>query len=347
MKSYRFFLLVVGALSLANAKSNPVARPLDIFFLNMDGGASTLIVTPFGESILIDTGSLRPKLRDAERINRATQAAGLKQIDHLITTHFHTDHFGSISDLAEMIPIKSFYDKGVLPPEKDSDWFRELYPLYRQVTNGKLKTLKAGDDLPLKNDPGKKLPALRLHCLAAEKKVEGFTGDIDAPVDGYEIRSPDESDNARSIALLLTYGKFTFFAGGDITWNVEHHLVHPKNLIGQVDLYQVTHHGLDQSNNPLLLQAITPTVCVAMNGPQKGIEPNTFKNLRQLPSLRAIYQIHFNTQFGEAGNAAAEFIANPQGSQKAEWIKASVHPEEGIFSISIGEGGDERVFPIL
>ncbi len=346
----RLFLLVLFAFAivcLGYAETNPIAKPLDIYFLDTGGGASTLIVTPFGEAILIDTGSLRPKLRDAERIYQATQAAGLKQIDYLITTHFHTDHFGGISDLAKMIPIKSFYDKGALPPEKDADWFHELYPLYQQVTNGRLKTLKAGDDLPLRNDPEKKLPSLRLHCVASEKKVEGFSGDIDAPVEGYEIRNADESDNARSIALVLTYGKFTFFAGGDITWNVEHHLAHPKNLIGQVDLYQVTHHGLDQSSNPVLLRVIAPTVCVAMNGPQKGIEPNTFKNLRQLPSVRAIYQIHYNTQFGEAGNAPSGFIANPEGSHKADWIKASVHPEEGTFSISIGEDGAERVFPIL
>ncbi len=346
----RLFLLVLfafGIVCLCYAETNPIAKPLDIYFLDMGGGASTLIVTPFGESILIDTGSLRPKLRDAERIYRATQAAGLKQIDYLITTHFHTDHFGGISDLAKMIPIISLYDKGALPPEKDSDWFCELYPLYQQVTNGKQKTLNLDDDLPLKSDPEKKLPSLRLHCVASEKKVEGFAGDVDAPVAGYEIRNADDSDNARSIALLLTYGKFSFFAGGDITWNVEHHLAHPKNIVGQVDLYQVTHHGLDQSNNPVLLRAITPTVCVAMNGPQKGIEPNTFNNLRQLPSVRAIYQIHYNTRFGEIGNAAPEFIANPQGSQRGEWIKASIHPEEGTFSVSIGNEGAKRVFPIL
>ena len=139
----------------------------------------------------------------------------------------------------------------------------------------------------------------------------------------------DDTDNARSIALLLTCGPFKFFAGGDITWNVEHHLVQPANRIGKVDLYQVTHHGWDLSNNTLLLKALDPTVAVAMNGPRKGIQPRTFQDLTALPNLKALYQIHFNTEHEGRYNTKPEFIANPKDNpNQGEFIKASVQADK-------------------
>ncbi|MCX8038858.1 MAG: MBL fold metallo-hydrolase, partial [Candidatus Sumerlaeia bacterium] len=319
---------------------------LDIYFLDMVGGGSTLIVTRLGESFLIDTGSLLPANRDADRIFRATQCAGLKQIDCLITTHFHSDHFGALHPLSQKIPVKKFMDKGAWMPENERKAVEKLIPLYQEVTGGKVEVIKAGDDIPVKNDPSGKLPPIRLHCVAAEKKVVGFDGDIDAPVAGFEIRPADDTDNARSIALVLRYGRFDAFLGGDITWNVEHHLAHPKNIVGEVDVYQVTHHGLDLSNNPVLLKALNPTVCIAMNGPRKGIQPNTFAALRQLPAMQALYQIHFNTQYGEAGNTAPEFIANYKDPNAGEFIKVSVDAAQGIYTVSIGEKGTPRTFSI-
>jgi len=342
-------LCFIACSCLTKPKTHKTDEPLEIYFLDMLGGGSTLIVTPLGQSVLIDTGSRQPEHRDANRISRACEDAGLKQIDFLLTTHFHTDHFGGILELSKRIPICTFLDKGALPPEheQDTDWFRELYPLYQQATWGNAKPIRAGDDnIPLKNDPTATFPPIRLHCIASEKKVEGFDGDIDAPVPGFEFKKPDLSDNARSIALVLTYGGFTFFAGGDITFNVEHHLAHPVNRIGKVDLYQVTHHGLDQSNNPLLLKALSPTVCVAMNGPTKGIQPNTFKFLNALPSVKAIYQLHYNTLYGDKGNTSPQFIANKNDPQKGRYIKASIYPDKGIFTISIDRDGPIQTFTI-
>lgn len=323
-------------------------KPLDIYFLDMVGGGSTLIVTPLGESVLIDTGSLEPKHRDADRMYRACQDAGLKQIDYLVTTHFDVDHYGGILELSKRIPIKCFIDNDT-PPERvrARQLFRKLNPLYEQATKGKTKLLGAGEDIPLKNEPRGRIPAMRLHCVASQKRVEGFDGDVDSAVEGFEMTKPDTSNNAGSIALVLTYGDFKFFAGGDITLNVEHYLVHPANRIGKVALYQVTHHGLDMSNNPVLLKALSPKVCVAMNGPRKGIQPRTFRELKLLPSVEAIYQIHYNTQYGDDGNTSAEFIANPKDNpDKGEYIKASVYPEKGIFTISIGSAGPTRIYPI-
>jgi beta-lactamase superfamily II metal-dependent hydrolase len=342
-------LILAASYCLAEPRIHKTDKALEIYFLDMEGGASTLIVTPLGESVLIDTGSREPMHRDAERILRACKEAGLEKIDYLVTTHFHLDHFGGILEISKKIPIQTFLDKGTLPPkdEQDTDWFRELYPLYQQATKGKTQTIRAGDDVPLKNDPAGNLPAIRLYCVAVGKKVEGFDGDVDAPVGGFEIRKPDPEDNAGSIALVLTYGDFVFFASGDITFNVEHHLAHPVNRVGKVDLYQITHHGLDLSNNPILLKALSPTVCVAGNGPDKGIQPNTFKALKSLASVKAIYQIHYNTRYGPEGNTDPQFIANPpQDPQKGRYIKVSVQPQKNTFSVSVQPDGETKSFPI-
>ncbi len=339
-------LVLFVVLSPARAQE---PRPLDIYFLDMLGGGSTLIVTPLGESVLIDTGSLRPEHRDADRILKACEDAKLKQIDYLVTTHFHSDHFGAILEVSQRIPVRCFMDKGTRAPAGDGDnrWSKDLYPLYEQATKGNVKTIHTGDDIPLKNDPAGKVPPLKLHCVASDKKVEGFDGDIDAPVQGFKMESADESDNARSVALLLTCGSFKFFAGGDITRNVEFHLVQPVNRIGKVDLYQVTHHGWDLSNNELLLKALAPTVAVAPNGPRKGIQPQTFKSLTALTGLKALYQIHYNTEHEGQYNTKPEFIANPkENPNKGEFIKASVQPDKGAFTIQIGPIGEKRTYTI-
>ena len=323
-------------------------KSLDIYFLDMVGGGSTLIVTPAGESVLIDTGSLEPKHRDADRMHQACKDAGLAQIDYLVTTHFDVDHYGGILELSKRIPIKCFIDNDT-PPEniRKRQSFQKLNPLYEQATKGKTKLLGAGEDIPLKNEARGKRGAVRIHCVASQRRVEGFDGDIDAAVEGFEMDRGDTSNNAGSIALVLTYGNFKFFAGGDITLNVEHHLAHPVNRVGKMDLYQVTHHGLDRSNNPVLLEALSPTVCVAMNGPRKGIQPRTFGVLKGLPSVKAIYQIHYNTQYGDKGNTGVEFIANQKGDRdKGQYIKARVYPEKGIFTVSIGPDGAPRTYQI-
>jgi len=349
MKRILIAFAIVSCIFFNHALANEKIRgTLDIYFLDMVGGASTLIITPLKESILIDTGSLEPKHRDAGRIYQACRYADLKHIDYLITTHFHSDHFGGILELAEKIPIKCFMDKGALPPrhEQDNERFKKLYLLYQQATKGNTVPVRAGYDFPLRNDTDDRIPPIKLHCVASEKQIEGFDGDIDAPVEGFVMKKPDRTDNARSIALVLSCGRFQFFAGGDITWNVEHHLAHPVNRIGQVDLYQVTHHGLDHSNNPVLLKAMNPKVCVAMNGPKKGIQPDTFRALKALPGVEAIYQIHYNTLYGDEGNTAGEFIANKKYPERGELIMASVNAEKGTFTVSIGVKGPKREFRI-
>ena len=324
-----------------NSTYGDTNRTLDIYFLDMEGGASTLIVTPMGQSILIDTGSLYPAHRDATRILQACSDAGLTQIDYLITTHFDYDHYGAIKEVSDNIKVLNYMDNGSVVGSRTEDI------LYQQATGGNAKTLIPGDDIPLTNDATGGIAPLSLHCVASGKVVEGFRGDIDAPVEGFEFHSPDTGENAKSIALVLKYGSFKFFAGGDITWNVEHHLAYPNNVIGAIDLYQISHHGLDLSNNPLFLEALSPKVCIALNGPTKGIGSRTFRDVDSVPSVQAIYQLHYNIESGNP-NTDSKYIANDsRDSISGNYIKASVDLDAGQFTMSIPAKNAQFSYPIL
>lgn len=323
------------------------AEKLNLYWVDVEGGAATLIVTPAGESILIDTGM--PGERDPGRIHKtATEAAGLKQIDHLVTTHFHLDHFGGAADLAKLIPIGTLYDFGI--PEKnpdnpnDSAWERRIQP-YREMKAGKRVVLKPGDEIPLKQHHGS--APISLRCLMALQET------IEKPAD-IRIENPlcqtarektqDNTDNANSIALLLRFGTFEMFDGGDLTWNVEAKLVCPFNLIGPVDIYDVNHHGLDVSNNPLLVRAISPTVAIMSNGVTKGCGPETFATLKAVATIQAIYQIHKNLRSDSENNTAPEQIANLERECAANYIQVAVEPNGGSYTVSIPGRDHSRTF---
>jgi hypothetical protein len=153
----------------------------------------------------------------------------------------------------------------------------------------------------------------------------------------------DPSDNARSLVFLFTMGRFQFFDAGDLTWNVEKKLVCPTDLIGPVDLYQVTHHGMDNSNHPTLVRTIAPIVAIMNNGPRKGGSPATVKLLRSIPSIQAAYQLHRNVDTGPEDNTDSSLIANkdPAGGQI---IRVFVAPDGSSFTVQIGEDGPKRRF---
>lgn len=337
----QLLLLMLCGCSAAMAQQ----KTLDIYFIDTEGGAATLIVTPQGESLLADSGN--PGERDAGRIARvAREVAGLSQIDHYLTTHWHSDHFGGIGRLAQLIPVKSYYHHGFLeplPPDVDP----KLMEAYRQAAGGKSVVLKPGDELAFAR---KKMPApLRLKVLAAHGNVLGETpgGPQVRPCGPNFVAQPeDKSDNARSIVFLLTYGRFKFFDGGDLTWNVEHRLACPRNLPGPVDVFQVNHHGLDTSNNPALVAALRPRVAIINNGARKGGQPRTFSTLRQSVAAADIYQLHRNVQTTDADNAPAMNIANDAESCAGEYVKLSVDEKGTSYSVTLPGKGTTRRYEV-
>src|SRR5437762_4828046 len=277
-------LLVVGVVGAADKP-----RGLDIYFVDTEGGAATLIVTPAGESILIDCGN--PGTRDADRIHAAAQAAGLKAIDHLIITHWHVDHYGGIGHLSELMPVHHYYDHGI--PDtlvEDPQNFPLLIQAYKKAAGDKRKILKPGDEITLKQMDGS--PPIHLQCLCGGGEVipEKDGADPNPIAEEHKPQPEDKSDNARSLGFLLSFGGFRFLDLGDLTWNIEYKLVHPTDKIGLVDVYQVTHHGLEISSNPVLLKTVRPRVAVFNNGARKGGHPLVTSTLRRIPDVQAIYQ---------------------------------------------------------
>jgi competence protein ComEC len=340
-------LKLVTALAFAFAVFLPAVgaapRGLDIYFIDVEGGAATLIVTSEGESLLMDCGWKRDDLRDAKRIHDvATRVAGLKKIDYFVASHFHTDHFGSISQLVGLIPIDKFYDHAVMQEGQEYD--KKLYPDYQKASEGKRQILKAGDVIPFKTGGS----PLKVLCVVSDGQVISKPAGPGAGPNPFCKDAPpkdeDKSDNAKSIGLLVSFGDFEFLNLGDLTWNIEHKLVCPNNVLGQVDLYMVTHHGMNISNNPVLVKAVQPVVSVMCNGPEKGGHPDSVALLRSLPGLKAAYQLHRNIQTSEAENTDKTLVANWEENCKGEFIKAAIAPGGKEYTVQIGEKGIPRKF---
>lgn len=343
-------LLCCLALGLVGLAAAPVpaddpqpARGLSVYFIDVMGGAATLVVTPEGESVLLDSGWPGEGDRDPKRIVHVLKdVAGLDHLDHLVTTHWHTDHYGGVAGLARLVRIDHFWDRG-LPEDPDTgldfpDGPKPDDPLglaYRKASAGKRKALQPGDRLPLKS-----VEAVVL--ASGGRVIEGGRANPvcdEAPAD----RDADGSDNARSLAIRFRTGAFDFLDCGDLTWNIEKQLVCPLDRIGPIDLYQVTHHGMDISNHPTLVRTVAPTVAVMNNGPRKGGSAGVVKLLRTIPSIQAAYQLHKNAATAAADNTDPTLIANtdPAGGQ---FIAVQVAPDGGSYSVRIGTDGAARTF---
>jgi beta-lactamase superfamily II metal-dependent hydrolase len=340
--------LVCSFVSAIALVAGPQDGRLDIYWVDVEGGAATLILTPAGESVLIDTGM--PGARDPGRIHQVAKTAGLEKIDHLVTTHFHLDHFGGAAELSRRLPIGVVYDNGI--PERDPDGaedarFAERIKPYREFKASRRVVLQPGTVISLRPSEAGGRTQPRLLCLGTRQqfvesrpdqpKNDKLCGDV-------RSKEPDTSDNANSAVLLLEFGPFRFFVGGDLTWNTEATLVCPVNRVGEVDVYQVDHHGLDVSNNPVLVRSLAPTVSIMSNGTSKGCGGETFATLQGSPSIQAMYQIHRNLRADRQNNTADEYIANLEEQCAASYIQLSVEPDGRAYSVSIPATGHRRAF---
>jgi competence protein ComEC len=342
----RAFLAVVLVVLLSGVDVQ--GQNLDIYFIDANGGAATLIVTPERESVLIDSGWAGFEDRDPIRIEKILkEQAKLDHLDHLITTHWHMDHFGGVEGISRRLRVDHYWDRG-LPDPKAENGDKANYPdgpapgdklgdSYRKASSGKRQALKAGDSIPLKG--------VEVVVLASGGKViEGPSGSANPLCDSSPADMPvDGSDNARSLAFRFRMGAFDFLDCGDLTWNVEKQLVCPTDKIGPIDLYQVTHHGMDISNHPTLVRTIAPTVAIMNNGPRKGGAPGTVKLLRTIPSIQAAYQLHKNAASTAEDNTDPGLIAN-KDSKGGEFIKVSVAPDGSSYSVQVGAEGSKRQF---
>ena len=250
-------------------------RSLQIYFVDVEGGQATLIVSPAGQSLLIDTGWAGFNGRDSDRIVAAARVAGVKQLDYLLITHYHRDHVGGVAQLADRMKIGTFVDHG--PNQEDSDVTREDYAAYQKVLGrAKHLVLGPGDGLPMSGITIRALTAAGEHItdpLPGAGEANRYCSSEPAPPD-------DLTENARSLGILLAYGKFRMIDLGDLTKKKELALVCPNNRVGTVDLYVVTHHGFDQSNAKSIVWALHPRLAIMDNGPHKGGGPDAWHQWR-------------------------------------------------------------------
>jgi beta-lactamase superfamily II metal-dependent hydrolase len=307
-------------------------RTLDIYWVDVEGGAATLIVAPTGESLLVDTGFPGQGDRDAKRIVEAAKAAGLDHIDHLLITHYHIDHVGGVPGLAKLIDIRHFYDHG----DNTEPMGAASYNSYLALTEGKRTILKPGDKFTLG---------------AATFDVVSAAGDVIAKplergksvnhCEGVENKATDMTENSKSTGFVMQYGKFSFFDVGDLTWDREMQLACPANKIGEVTLLQATHHGFSngQSGNPALVWSLRPQVVVVNNGGRKGFSNGGYDVIAKIPNLEGIWQGHRGEGNDAAHNTVEEMIANPvTAGDEGHWIKASV-AADGKFTVTNRRNG--------
>lgn len=322
-------MLLLGMVAPAFA-----AQPLQIYFIDVEGGQSTLVVTPARQTLLIDAGWAGDggryagpgdpaKARDAGRIVAALRDAGVDRIDYLLVTHFHRDHMGGIPELAQLIPITTFVDHGNTVDPADQD----IYDAYVPVrARGRHLQPKPGDHLPLK---GLDVTIVSADRATLRGPLRGASKTNDA-CKATPLSSNDESgENSRSTGLVLTLGKFRFLDVGDLSGQPLFDLACPKDRIGPVDVYLVAHHGGIDAADPATLSAFRPRVAVVNNAPRKGGQRPTLQMLRSAREVDS-WQMHVADGVGE-DNASPDRIANLDNSA-AHWLKVIAHAD-GSFSI--------------
>jgi len=353
-------ILALGTLSPALAQ-NPAPKAqggkMSMYWIDTEGGAATLIVSPSGESLLIDTGFPTDD-RDAKRIFAAVKQAGLDHIDHLVISHWHADHEGGLAAFAKMMPISKFYDHGDTVSPEDASRLAD----YKAVAGNKRVIVKPGDKIPVKD--------LDVLVVTSDQKQianpvnGGGPNPLCANAARMEAAAPE---NLRTVGLLLTYGKFTYLNLIDLDWYKDMELACPVNKVGQVTLYQTSRHGgLSDAGSPPFLGAIKPQVIIVNNGPRKGLgqnddrikpleipgkptavyEKNGYLRMAKLPGIEGIWQGHLSLLDKDPNhNTSPDMIANLEegAADQANPITASV-AADGKFTITNGRNGFSKTY---
>ena len=321
MRRLAVLSLLAFATTLSHAQPRTTAA-LNVYVIDVEGGNATLFVSPSGESLLIDTGNAgAAAVRDAGRILDAAKDAGLRQIDHLIITHWHGDHFGGLAEVAAKIPIREFIDHGpnVQPGEAADTFLQKVYaPLYAQA---KHTVAKPGDKIAM---------------AGVEIRVVASAGQtIKAPLPGAGKPNPfcanfkgsdNNAEDPQSVGIHVTFGKFRTIHLGDLTKNKEFELMCPTNRIGTVDVLLGLHHGQASSNSEVMVHALHPRVAIMNDGTRKGGEPEVMRTVHSSPGLEDLWQLHFSVLSGQEYTVPGMFIANTVDDQPATLPVAPIAP---------------------
>jgi competence protein ComEC len=349
---------LVGVLALVcSLLAQTGGSRLQIAWVDVEGGASTLFVAPNGQSLLFDTGFPGNDDRDAKRIVAAAKAMGLTRIDHVVISHWHGDHVGGLPALAKMLPLGTFYDHGDGVEQSD----RPLYEGYKALAGTHRHIVKPGETIALGD--------VRVRVLVSEGPViaDAVNGGTTNPLCTNAVRQePAAPENIRMVGLAINYGTFKMATLGDADWSRELELACPVNKLGRINLYTINRHGsLDNSGAPALLGAIQPQVIVVNNGPRKGLgqkvdvkyvtrqgetaasyELNSYLRLAKLPGIDGIWQGHRSLLDADpAHNTAPDMIANLEegAADQGHTITAAVSAD-GTFAVTNSRNGFTKTY---
>lgn len=329
MRQILLACLVASFLAMAvPGHAAPVGTALQIYFIDVEGGQATLIISPSGQSLLIDTGWPGYEGRDADRIMAAAHQAGLKQLDYVLITHHHRDHVGGVPQLVDGIKVGTFLDHG--PNLEDSEVTRTDYAAYEKAIAGHAHVVvKPGWTVPIKGIDVRVLTAAGEHITSA---LPG-AGEANPNCASEKTAEVDNTENARSAGVLITYGKFRFLDLGDLTKKKELEIACPNNTIGKVDLFLVTHHGADLSNTKALDWALRPRVAIFDNGPRKGASPAAWQIVHDSPGLEDLWQLHYAAENDRDHNIDADHIANVKENCEGKYLKVTAE-NDGSFTLT-------------
>ena len=327
--------LLPGVLLLAFAGALPAAKSLEIYFIDVEGGQATLFVAASGESLLVDTGWGGFNGRDAGRIAAAAKSAGMKKIDYLVITHYHEDHVGGVRQLAAKLPIVTFVDHG--PDVETGQDPQAIFQAYEEFrAKGQHILARPGDTIPVKD--------LQVQVVSAAGEVISAPGEANPSCSAFREQAADASENAQSIGLLISFGDFRMADLGDLTWNKEFGLVCPNNKIGHVNLFLASHHGLDTSNSPQLVDALRPRVAIVNNGARKGGSPETWQTLHDASGLEDIWQLHYAVGAPKDHNSADPYIANIDEICQGMWLRVTAQ-KDGSFTVYNSRNKYQKNYP--
>jgi competence protein ComEC len=326
------------ALFLAAPLAMPAAAKddaLQMVSIDVEGGGGTLFVTPDGKSLLIDTGN--PEVSrvtgnhpSSERIVAAANALGVKKIDTLLITHYHSDHIGGFEGLLARIPIGTVIDHGENrettastqpgapqidlknpPPNSTAAGYNKYLAL---IGNRRHVIAKAGDVFHI---GGMTVTIVAADAKMITKPLRG-AGEANPSCAGMEgMANNGGEENARSTSSVITYGKVKIAAFGDLTWDREKDLFCPIDRVGKVDVLLSSHHGTALSGSPAAVNALAPIVAIMGNSARKGGDADRVKTIEASPRIQGLWKLHASTTNPQI-NGDPDMIANPDADQSRD-----------------------------
>ena len=326
MKRDAAALLTVFLGAALLAAQGSATKPLEIWVADVEGGKAALYVTPTGQTAIIDTGF--PGARDLDRIMAVIDAAGVKQIDYLVSTHYHVDHIGNLVELAKRIPVGTYVDHGptvegpdvtqvppgpdgipITKPREQVEGFQAAYAeLY---TKAKHIVAKPGDRLPITGVEWRIATAagkvLKTPALPGGGRVNPYCANFTPLAGTAGLVDPDD---AQSLGSVITLGRFRAADFGDMWRTKELELMCPNNPLGTVDLLFASSHGAIASGSLPFVHGLHPRVVLMQNGTRKGGALDPMKTILSSPGLENLWQMHWSYNSGIEANTPGQFIAN-------------------------------------